>query len=86
MASTVQTLQMVGQQRMIAKLSTLPENDSHPLYDTVTALSSSVTVKLMPLLQTRLGVSLVFSSCCSPTVQSGYTVIKNNKHITCCCS
>ncbi|KAK3562875.1 hypothetical protein QTP86_011117 [Hemibagrus guttatus] len=42
------TIQEVGERRMVAKLSSLLENDpSHPLYDTVTSLSSSFSDRLL---------------------------------------
>ncbi|GAA6097714.1 glutamate receptor 1a [Tachysurus ichikawai] len=41
------TVQEVGERRMVAKLSSLLENDSHPLYETVSALSSSFSDRLL---------------------------------------
>ncbi|KAI5103643.1 gastrula zinc finger protein XlCGF28.1-like [Silurus meridionalis] len=41
------TVQEVGERRMVTKLSSLLENASHPLYETVTSLSSSFSNRLI---------------------------------------
>lgn len=41
------TVQEVGERRMVAKLSSLLKNASHPLYETVTSLSSSFSDRLL---------------------------------------
>ncbi|KAI5101598.1 C-C motif chemokine 3-like [Silurus meridionalis] len=41
------TVQEVGERRMVTKLSSLLQNASHPLYETVTSLSSSFSDRLL---------------------------------------
>ena len=41
------SVQVVGERRMIAKLSSLMDNVSHPMQDTITALSSSFSDRLL---------------------------------------
>lgn len=41
------SVQEVGDRRMMAKLSSLMDNDSHPMQDTITALSSSFSDRLL---------------------------------------
>ena len=43
----VDSVQVVGERRMIAKLSSMMENGSHPMQDTVTALSSPISDRLL---------------------------------------
>lgn len=44
---SMDTVQEVGERRMVAKLSPLLENDSHPLYESVSSLSSSFSERLL---------------------------------------
>ncbi|XP_078255788.1 uncharacterized protein LOC144593702 isoform X3 [Rhinoraja longicauda] len=41
------SVQVVGERRMMAKLTSLLDNDTHPMQDTVTALSSSFSDRLL---------------------------------------
>ena len=41
------SVQVVGERRMMAKLTSLLDNDSYPMQDTVTALSSSFSDRLL---------------------------------------
>ncbi|KAK3508628.1 hypothetical protein QTP70_000915 [Hemibagrus guttatus] len=57
------TIQEVGERRMVAKLSSLLENDSHPLYDTVKSLSSSFSDRLFHPKYIRFRESGTISVC-----------------------
>ncbi len=40
-------VEVVGERRMMTKLSSLMNNDSHPMKDTLTALESSISARLL---------------------------------------
>ena len=41
------TVEVVGERKMMAKLSSMMENDSHPMQDTISALESSFSDRLL---------------------------------------